>query len=298
MYQKLKSKIYDVLEPDLENEGAGKLFDIFIMALIVANVIAVIIESVEGFALPYASFFYAFDVFSVAVFTIEYVLRLWTCTVNLSYQSAIRGRLKYAVTPFALVDLLAILPFYIPTIIPLDLRFVRAIRVLRIFRVLKIGRYSYATKLLFRAVNKEKEVIAIIFFVLVILLVFASSTMYYVEHEAQPEAFSSIPAAMWWAVSTLTTVGYGDVYPVTPIGKLLGAVIALLGIGMFALPTGVLASAFMEEIQRERSERGGYRTEKTPEEIADLLERLSKLKEGNIISEEEFLDQKRRVLGK
>ncbi len=122
--------------------------------------------------------------------------------------------------------------------------------------------------------------------------------MYYVEYEAQPEAFSSIPAAMWWAVATLTTVGYGDVYPITPLGKLIGGVIALIGVGMVALPAGVFASAFMEEVQKKRSERETNPPGRTPEEIADLLERFSRLNQAGSISDEEFLVQKRRILGK
>lgn len=298
MYRQLKSTIYESLEPHPVSDGAGRFFDIFIMALIVANVFVVVLESVDGIALQYASFFIAFDLFSVTVFVIEYVLRLWTCTANPAFRGAVVGRLRYAATPLALVDLLAILPFLIPMIIPLDLRFIRAIRLMRVFGILKMGRYSYASDMLVRAINREKEVIAIIFCSLLILLVFASSLMYYAEYEAQPEAFSSIPAAMWWAVATLTTVGYGDVYPITPLGKLLGGVIALIGIGMFALPAGVFTSAFMEEVQKRRSGCEEGPAVRTPEEIADLLERFSSLKQAGSISEEEFLAQKRRILGK
>ncbi len=174
MYSRLKSTIYEFLEPHPESGGAGRLFDIFIMALIVANVIVVILESVDGIALRYASFFIAFDLFSVAVFAIEYVLRLWACTANPLFRGAVFGRLRYAVTPLALVDLFAILPFLIPMFIPLDLRFIRAIRLTRIFRLLKMGRYTYAGGMLTRAINREKEVIAILFCGLVILLVLAS----------------------------------------------------------------------------------------------------------------------------
>lgn len=151
-------------------------------------------------------------------------------------------------TPMALIDLLAIIPFYLPFFVP-DLRFVRIIRLFRILRILKLGRYSKALQTFGNVLKRKKEDLAIALSTLLVLLVFAASLIYIVEHQAQPEVFSSIPAAMWWAVVTLTTVGYGDVYPVTIVGKLLGAGIAVLGIGLFALPVGILASGFAEEIK-------------------------------------------------
>ena len=152
-------------------------------------------------------------------------------------------------------DLIAILPFYLPMIMLIDLRFVRVLRLFRLLRVFKLGRYSESLRTLANVLKRKKEELFITIFVVMILLIIASSLMYFIENEAQPEIFSSIPSAMWWGVATLTTVGYGDAYPVTPVGKLLGAVIALLGIGMFALPTGILGSGFVEEMQRKREKR-------------------------------------------
>jgi len=149
-----------------------------------------------------------------------------------------------------LIDLLAILPFYLPMIIPLDLRFIRAIRLLRLFRIFKIGRYSKSLNVLKDVIRNKKEELVLIIFVVLIMLVIFSSLMYFVERDVQPEAFASIPHAMWWAIITLTTVGYGDVYPITVLGKILGAMIAFLGIGMFALPAGILGSGLIEAIQK------------------------------------------------
>jgi voltage-gated potassium channel len=153
------------------------------------------------------------------------------------------------VTPLALVDLLSVLPFYLP-FVGVDLRSLRAVRLFRVFRIVKLGRYSKALNLLGRVLVSRKAELVMTIFALLVLMVLASSLMYFAEHDAQPESFSSIPAAMWWAVATLSTVGYGDIYPVTFAGKLLAAVVAVLGIGMFALPAGLLGSAFVEEIQR------------------------------------------------
>lgn len=274
MSQKVKNRLFDILEIASDGDLPSKLFDIFIMTLISLNVITVILGTVDYLYSRYMLFFWAFEIFSVSVFTIEYLLRLWTCTTDSRFKSFIKGRIRFAVTPLALVDLLAILPFYLPMIIPLDLRFIRALRLFRLFRLFKMGRYSEALKTFGNVLKEKKEELVIAVFSVLIILVIASSLMYFIENETQPEAFSSIPAAMWWGAATLTTVGYGDIYPITPIGKFLGAIIALLGIGMFALPAGILSSGFAEEIQRKHENRRicphcGKDTAESPETSAN-----------------------------
>lgn len=255
MNQKIKNRIYEILEVASPNDIPSKIFDIFIITLILLNVIAVMLETVDSLNSKYAYYFWNFEVLSVIIFTIEYFLRILTCTANEEYKKPISGRIRFALTPLAIIDLLAILPFYLPMLIKLDLRFLRALRLFRMFRLFKMGRYSKALKTLGKVLKDKKEELLITLFSVFILLIFASSLMYFFEHEAQPENFSSIPSAMWWGVATLTTVGYGDVYPITPIGKLLGAIIALLGIGLFALPAGILASGFAEEVQNLKKDK-------------------------------------------
>ena len=247
-----RRRAFEILEIAAVGDAASRAFDLFIITLISLNVVAIILESVERVSSKYAIFFAAFEVFSVGVFSIEYVLRLWACTADQRYSHPLRGRIRYALTPLLLVDLMAVMPFYLPMVIPVDLRFLRALRLSRFFRLLKAARYSESLRKLGIVMNAKKEELFVAGFAVVILLVIASSFMYYIENQAQPEAFSSIPAAMWWGIATLTTVGYGDVYPVTPAGKIVGAVIAILGIGMFALPAGILASGFAEELRRRR----------------------------------------------
>jgi voltage-gated potassium channel len=196
--------------------------------------------------------FYYFEMASVAVFSVEYVLRLWSCTVEEKYARPILGRLRYAVTPLALIDLAAIAPFYPMAFLGIrtaDTASIRALRLFRLMRLFKTTRYSQSLQIMGRVLRAKKEQILVTLFVVVILLVMLSSVMYFVEQSAQPDKFSSIPAAMWWGVSTLTTVGYGDVYPVTSLGKVIGALISLLGIGLFAMPAGILASGFSEEVR-------------------------------------------------
>ena len=246
-----KTRISGILEPGDED---SKYFDPFIIGLIFLNVAAVVLETVDWIYLRYASLFDAFNIFSVAVFTVEYALRVWSCTVNPEFGDPVRGRLRFMVTPLALIDLTAVLPFYLPFVF-VDLRFMRALRLFRLFRVLKLARYSDSLQTFVDVLKLKKEELLLMLFAIMILLVVSSSLMYDAEHEAQPDAFSSIPAAMWWGIVTLATVGYGDIYPVTPWGKFIGSIVVILGIGLFALPTGVLASGFAEVLARRKDEQ-------------------------------------------
>lgn len=248
----LRRRVYEILEVAAPGDRASRLFDIFILSLIALNVVALVVETVKPVYEKSPLFFRGFEVVSVLIFSVEYLLRIWSCTASPDYGSPVRGRFRFAVTPLVLIDLFAVLPFYIP-FVGLDLRFIRAVRLFRLFRVAKLGRYSVALRTFGRVLSAKKEELITAVFFLLLLLVLASSLMYFAENEAQPERFSSIPSAMWWGIATLTTVGYGDVYPVTGFGKFLASVVAILGIGMFALPTGILGAAFLEEIQKSKT---------------------------------------------
>jgi voltage-gated potassium channel len=207
----------------------------------------VIFETVDGVSARWGGFFRVFNIFSVAVFTVEYLLRLWTCTVDERYSHPVTGRIRYAFSAFALIDLVAILPFYLPFVTNLDLRF---LRVLRLLTLLKMTRYADEFRLFGNVLSAKKREIMISAILVLMLVILASSLMYYIEHDHQPEAFSSIPAAMWWAVVTLSTVGYGDVLPLTPLGKVVAACVSVMGIALFAIPAGIIASGFVEEMRR------------------------------------------------
>lgn len=246
----MKRRIYEILEVGELADRTSRIFDIFILVLISLNVICVVLESIRPLEAQWRAWFRAFEVFSVAVFTIEYILRLWSCTENEAYQRPVLGRLRFIISPLATIDLMAILPFYLATAV--DLRFARAVRLFRLFRVAKVSRYSSVLSTFGRVLNAKKEELFTMLSFILLLLLFASTIMYFVENQAQPEAFSSIPAAMWWGVSTLTTVGYGDTYPITPLGKLIASAISILGIGLFALPAGILGSAFVDDMQKAK----------------------------------------------
>ena len=240
------------LDPEVRDTGLERATNTVLVALILANVAAVILESVHSVHARFAAAFDAFEWFSVAVFTVEYLLRVWSATADPRYAHPVIGRLRFMLTPGAIVDLVAIVPAYLP--IALDLRFARIVRLGRMMRVLKIGRYSRPLRMFGRVFHSRRDDLVLVAALLLVLLVLASSSMYFLENGAQPERFSSIPASMWWAVSTLTTVGYGDVYPVTPLGKVVGSFLAMLGIGFFALPAGILAGAFARELRQQKPE--------------------------------------------
>ena len=194
--------------------------------------------------------FWIFEIFSVAIFTVEYLCRLWVSTEHLalSAHGPIKARLRFFCSPFALIDLLAILQCYVALFVPAaDLRFLRLFRLLWL---LKLARYSPALATLWQVLVNERRALAAALLILVVLLITASTANYHAERGAQPESFGSIPATMWWAVATLTTVGYGDVVPVTGLGRASGGLVMISGLAMFALPLGIIASGFATEIQR------------------------------------------------
>jgi voltage-gated potassium channel len=209
------------------------------------------LESVARIKQQYEPALKWFEIFSVVVFSIEYFLRILCANVNPKYRQLVTGNLRFATTPLAIIDLLAILPFYLP-FVGIDLRFIRALRIFRLFRIFKIARYLRALDLIKDVVKSKREELIISLVFTLFLLLISSTVMYYVEHDAQPEHFSSIPQTMWWGIATLTTVGYGDLFPITAIGKILGGIIAIIGIGLFALPTGILASGFSDELSRRK----------------------------------------------
>ena len=246
----IRRRVYEILEVARPGDRASRLTDTFILSLILLNVAALVLETVQPIYDAGRVYFDSFELISVLIFSIEYVFRIWCCVEHPRYQAPILGRLRFARSPLALIDLLAVLPFYLP-MLGVDFRFMRTLRLARIFRVAKLARYNAAIRLFAVVLVKKRAELLVALFVVLVTLVLASSLMYFVEHEDNKQNFSSIPEAMWWGIITLTTVGYGDVHPDSAWGKVLGAVIAILGIGMFALPTSILGAAFVEEMRRK-----------------------------------------------
>ncbi len=257
--RKVQDRIWDVVEVAKPGDQASHWFDIVILSLIALNVIASILFTVTSVAKQFGTFFHWFEVVSVLVFTVEYLIRVSACTSDKKYSHSILGRLKFMLTPMALIDLFAILPFYL-SFFMVDLRAIRVLRMIRIFRVAKLARYSQSMQLFGTVFHKKREELILVAIFMFFIIIFSSSIMYYAEHHSQPDVYKDIPSTMWWAVVTLTTVGYGDVTPITSIGKTVAALIAITGIAMFAIPAGILGAAFVEELSLKRAKNSNIVT--------------------------------------
>ena len=251
LIHRLRHFVYNILQNDEHDTLFSRSVDYFLIFLIMTNVAAVIAESVDQWYYPYQMYFTWFENFSIVVFSIEYLLRLWSVADAKPDNTTWRQRWNWLKSPSALIDLIAIAPAFLNFFVSIDLRF---LRILRLFRILKLTRYFASMRILLVVISKEKGSFQAVIFILIIMIVTASSGIYLVENHAQPEEFESIPKAMWWAVVTLTTVGYGDVTPITNAGKILGAVITILGVGLAALPAGILATGLANELEQRRDE--------------------------------------------
>lgn len=244
-----RRRLYQILEEGAAGDVASRVADGIVILIILLNVLAVVIETAPAIAERYARPLRVFEIASVAFFTLEYAARLWVAPEHVPYSklSPARARLAWAMSPGGIIDLLAILPFYLGLLFAADLRFVR---IFRLVRFLKLARYSTGMRSLFEAIHSERRALMGSLVIMVGLVLTASSLAYMAERDVQPDAFGSIPSAIWWATATVTTVGYGDVVPVTLAGKMLGVVVMLFGFAMFALPVGIVATAFASEIHR------------------------------------------------
>ena len=238
------------MHPELGNTLWDRLINGFLIILILLNVTAVIMETVHPIYVEHESFFFYFDLISIIIFTIEYLLRVWTCTEEERYRHPIFGRIRYMISLGALIDLLAILPFYIHIVATLDLRMLRILRLLRLFRVFRLTAYMKSARLIVNVFKSRVNELLLSLVLLFFLLIISSCLIYFVEHTAQPDQFESIPNTLWWSIITLTTVGYGDMVPITSVGKILTGVILLSGVALFALPAGIITAGFLEESRK------------------------------------------------
>ncbi|MCC3860834.1 cyclic nucleotide-gated ion channel [Pseudemcibacter aquimaris] len=246
----LRRKIFNIIEIGASGHAAGRFFDVFMILLILLNICAVALETVEPLRHKYGSEFLYFEIFSLVIFIIEYFTRIWTCVeYRPKPEMAGKGnfRTRFIFSPLMVIDFIAIAPTILFSFIGIDLRFLRVFRFLRLF---KLMRYSPALASLGSVFIAERRALIATLIIMLGLALFASSIMYYLERGAQPEAFGNIPSSMWWAFATLTTIGYGDVVPITTWGKVFGGGIMILGVGVYALPIGIIASGFANEIHR------------------------------------------------
>ncbi len=251
----LKRRTYYLLQPAADQEDLpSRIVDLFIIAMILVSLVMIVLESEPSIRAMAPDLFRYSELVIAVLFLVEYVARLWVAPIDPRYAHPLWGRLRFALTPMAIIDLLAFLPSLALRGL-VDLRMLRLLRLARLTRLLKLARYSSAAQHIRRALVRYREELTLSVLLVLVLMLIASSLIYAVEHEVQPQWFGTIPRAMWWSVITLTTVGYGDVYPVTVLGRVLAAGIAVLGIGMVALPTGIIGAGFIEEIRSERKSK-------------------------------------------
>jgi voltage-gated potassium channel Kch len=246
-----RQKVHAVIFPSAYGSSLHTIFDTFIMIWVIVSVLAVILESVHSIEYLLNLEFIVLDAIAVSIFTLEYCLRMYCCVEEPGYQRAVSGRLKMAKSTSSIIDLLAIAPFFLEVFLHhlIDLRFMR---VFRLLRLLKLSRYTGATQSLSKVIAREWPVIAASTFIMLLLVVMTASLGFLFEHEAQPDKFENIPQAIYWAVITLASVGYGDISPITPAGRAMTIVLSLIGIGIFAIPAAILSSAFTDQLKRDR----------------------------------------------
>jgi voltage-gated potassium channel len=252
----LRKKVNDTLQIKITKRSTdfSILFgiNVFLSALIFLNTIAIILHSMPNIKNEYNQLFLDFEVFSVIIFTLEYLLRIWSIVEQPGFEHPIKGRLRYIFSAWGIIDFLAIFPFYF-SLFNTDLSFIRVLRVLRMLRLFRISRYFQALRIILNVIKSKKEELILSMSFIIFLLFIGSSSMYFLEHEVQPKVFKSIPASLWWGVNNMTTVGYGDMMPITPFGKIISGLVSILGVAAFSLPTGILASGFADHLAEPKT---------------------------------------------
>jgi len=248
-----RQRLHALVFPSRYGGDLQQYFDVFISFFVVTSVLISILESVQIIDYVMNVEFSVFDSVAVAIFTVEYTIRIYSCVEEKRFSGGITGRLKQATTPSTLIDLFAILPFFLEVFLHhlIDLRF---LRVFRLTRLLKLTRNSDATAILLKVIAREWPILSASAFIMMLLVIMTASFGYLFEHEAQPDKFDNIPNSIYWAVITRASVGYGDISPVTTMGRLVTVIMALMGIGIFAIPAALLASAFSDELRKEREQ--------------------------------------------
>ena len=250
-----RQHVHAIVWPSRFGGQIHNFFDLFIIVWVVLSVVSVLLETVESVHYIMAMEFAVLDSVAVAVFTTEYLMRIYSCVEDPRFKGAFTGRAGYAFTPGAVIDALAVMPFFLEALLHhlFDLRF---LRIFRMLRLLKLTRFSDATKLVWDGIKREAGTIGASFFVLLLVIILCGSVGYLLEHAAQPDKFESIPTSIYWSVITLSSVGYGDISPITPLGRILASLMALLGIALVAIPAGILSAAFTDQLRVERENIG------------------------------------------
>jgi len=246
----LQRSVYELLDPSPNPPPLERVVNGTLAFLIILNVTLTVLATVPGLDTRYGPVFDTVTFVSLVVFTVEYMARLWVAPLHPGYPSGWRARVKYALTPLAVIDLLVLIALGVPNLA--DFAALRGLRLLKLLALMKLGRYSKALQLIGHVVRSRAEELATLVVIVTVLVLMTATALYHVENAAGTKCFESIPAAMWWAIVSLTTVGYGDCYPASALGKLLSGGTLLLGVGIVALPAGLIASGFVDALKAQQ----------------------------------------------
>ena len=244
-YQKLKKRTFEIIEKGEKGDTISKIFDIFILILICVNVLSVFVETFK-ISSRVRTILSDIELFSIIIFSIEFILRVWTAEFLYENLSPIKSKIKYIFSFMALIDLFAILPFYIPFVIKVDLRVLRILRLFRLSRIVKANRYTKSLQKVIDVIKDKSAELFSAILMLFILMLISSVLIYYIESPAQPDVYTNALSGLWWSIAIFTSVWLGDIYPITAAGKILCALMAVFGVAIIAVPTGIISSGFVE----------------------------------------------------
>ena len=245
-----RKRLFEIVEVGAADDWISRGYDLLSTLILVVNLTVTVMNTFDAMSLRYGAMLKGIESFTVAFFAVDYVLRLLSCRFLRPAERELKSLLLYMVSFTGLVDLLSFLPYYLPFFFPDGAVAFRMFRVIRIFRLFRINAYYDSLNVITEVLTSKKQQLLSSVFILLVLMLGSSLCMYSLEHEAQPEVFRNAFSGIWWSVSTLLTVGYGDIYPVTTLGKLFGTIIAFLGVGMVAIPTGIISAGFVDQYSR------------------------------------------------
>ena len=288
----LKERLYNLIRDDDENDLISTIIDSFIIFLIVVNMVLVVLDTFE---MPqwYLEIAFTVEAFTVAIFTIEYLARLWTSTLMYPKLSSFKARVKYVFSFMALIDLIAIIPFYIPFVATINAAVLSLLRTLRLLRLFKINRYTSSLRTIGGVFRRRAAQLLSSSFIILLLMIIASVLMYTLENEVQPDVFENAFSGLWWSVATFTTVGYGDIFPITAGGRLVAGILAVLGIGLVAVPTGIISAGFIEQIELDKQ---AEKKEKPSDDEISKIKEAKKLYDQKVLSKLQFESLKNKIV--
>ncbi len=255
MYHKIKKIVYDTIVKENSKTASSRIFYNFIFILILLYATLIAISTIGDLLTRYTGYFFISEAIIIIVFTLEYILRIWSCNIDSRFKGRFKGRLKYATSPLAIIDFIAIFSFYLILLLPIDLKFLGLGRLLRLLRIFEYGFLSKSTAILKGAIRKKSRELLITLLAALVLILLCAFIIYRAEHKAQPDIFNNVPNSIYWAFLTLTAVGYGDMTPITPFGRFFTAIAAFLGIGLIDMPAGIISSGMIETVKEIKNKR-------------------------------------------